>query len=394
MKLLMHDYGSYPYPWELSVRLAERGHRILHIVSHAEPLRTTPHIEASLADRLEFLRLDTGRRLNKKNFIQRRAWGIDYGRKLAATVARWRPECIVSANSPLDAQKALWKTAESLSCPKLFWLQDILGRATRLILHRKLPVVGRWIGVFYEALEKRLLRESDHVVAITDGFIPYLDSAKVASSKRTVVENWAPIAQLPMLPKENSFSREFGLEPYRCFIYAGQLGMKHNPNYLVELAERLKVDALARLVVAATGPGLEHFEREIQSRGTKNCILVPFQPFERVCEVMGSADVLVALLENDAGQFCVPSKVLTYLCSGKPILFSAPIDNLAGQIIDKHRAGIVCPADDLASFLDGAQQLLFDDSRSEMGKNGRTYAETHFGIDTIADRFARIIERL
>ena len=40
--------------------------------------------------------------------------------------------------------------------------------------------------------------------------------------------------------------------------------------------------------------------------------------------MLASADVLVALLETDAGAFSVPSKVLTSLSAGRPILAAIP----------------------------------------------------------------------
>ena len=55
-------------------------------------------------------------------------------------------------------------------------------------------------------------------------------------------------------------------------------------------------------------------------------MLLPYQPFGRLSEVLASADVLVALLESDAGAYSVPSKVLTYLAAGRPILGAIPAE--------------------------------------------------------------------
>ena len=47
------------------------------------------------------------------------------------------------------------------------------------------------------------------------------------------------------------------------------------------------------------------------------------------------------MLNEDAGKFSVPSKILNYLCAGKPIILSAPSDNLASQMIIESKAGKV-----------------------------------------------------
>ena len=40
--------------------------------------------------------------------------------------------------------------------------------------------------------------------------------------------------------------------------------------------------------------------------------LLPFQPYDSLPDMLGAADVAIALLEPEAGIFSVPSKVLSY----------------------------------------------------------------------------------
>ena len=81
-----------------------------------------------------------------------------------------------------------------------------------------------------------------------------------------------------------------------------------------------------------------------------------FQPFEAMPDVLGSADVLVAILEADAGVFSVPSKVLSYLCAGRPLLLAVPGENLAAKIVVECGAGLVVEPSDLAGFCAAAKQ--------------------------------------
>lgn len=64
----------------------------------------------------------------------------------------------------------------------------------------------------------------------------------------------------------------------------------------------------ARVVIAAEGTGADFLRRQ---RLPANALLLPLQPAGRPPEVLASADVLVALLDADAGVFSVPSKVCT-----------------------------------------------------------------------------------
>jgi len=107
---------------------------------------------------------------------------------------------------------------------------------------------------------------------------------------------------------------------------------------------------------------------------------------------LGSADVLVAILEPDAGVFCVPSKVLSYLCAGRPVLLAVPAENLVSRIVVEHDAGLVVEPTDLAGFRAAALRLAESPQlREQAGAAARHYAESHFDIDHIADRFERIL---
>ena len=117
-----------------------------------------------------------------------------------------------------------------------------------------------------------------------------------------------------------------------------------------------------------------------------------FQPFEVLPDVLGSADVLVAILEPDAGVFCVPSKVLSYLCAGRPVLLAVPEENLVARIVADEQAGLVVDPTDVAGFSAAALKLAESpELREQAGRAARHYAETHFDIDRITDRFEQIL---
>ena len=73
--------------------------------------------------------------------------------------------------------------------------------------------------------------------------------------------------------------------------------------------------------------------------------------------MLASADVLVSVLEAEAGHFSVPSKVQSYLCAERAILLAAPHANLAAAIVARENAGLVVEPDDIEGFLEAAKAL-------------------------------------
>ena len=167
--------------------------------------------------------------------------------------------------------------------------------------------------------------------------------------------------------------------------------MKHNPALLLELARTLDQTG-GELIVVSEGSGVEWLAAEAAAAGIKSLKCKGFQPFESLPNVLGSADVLVAILEADAGVFSVPSKVLSYFCAGRAVLLAVPKENLAAKIVDESGAGLVVEPSDVAGFCAAARQLIDSSQRrEECGQAARHYAETHFDINRIADRFESIL---
>ena len=195
-----------------------------------------------------------------------------------------------------------------------------------------------------------------------------------------------------MHPKRNAWARSQGIESTFNFVYSGTLGLKHNPDLLLQLALRFQNDPRVRVVVVSEGLGASWLEERKEQEGLDNLLLLGFQPFEILPQILASADALLAILEPDAGVFSVPSKVLTYLCAQRPLLLAVPPQNLAARLVTDHRAGLTVPPDDVPSLLNAAERLLSDpEVRNRLGFNARAYAEKRFDIDRLARRFERIL---
>lgn len=393
MRILIHDFAGHPFQIQLSRELAARGHEVLHL--YCASLSTTPQgsLTRRATDPASFqvrgVALDEP--LHKDRFFKRWRQEREYGRRAVAVMREFRPDAVVSGNTPLDAQRMLITEARALSARFVFWVQDVIGVATKRILSGKSRLVAATVGSYYERLERKLLSSSDALVVITDDFRPLFDSWGVATETH-VIENWAPLDELPAVAKDNDWARRHDLADKRTLVYTGTLGMKHNPQLLLDLAVSFRDEPDVRVVVTSQGAGAEWLRSRRTELGLDNLIIMGFQPFEDVPSVMGASDVLIAVLEPDAGVFSVPSKVLSYLTAARPLLLAVPQENLASKIVRDAGAGIVVDPGDSGSFVREAKELLqVPARREEMGLRARAYAENIFDVAAIADRFETVL---
>ncbi len=393
MRILVHDYAGHPFQVQLSRHLAGRGHEVLHVycgsthtprgaLSHRLEDPDTLHIEC----------IDLGGRIPKSGFVRRLVMESQYGKRLVEVCHRYKPEVVLSGNTPSLPQKRLATHCDQRDIRHVFWVQDVYGVAAYKILKRKFPGVGHAVGKYFMALDRASARLSNAVVVITEDFVPVFKSWGVLEDRIHVVHNWADLEELSLQPRDNSWSRSQGLTEGPRFIYSGTLSMRHNPRLLLELAKALDERGEGELLVISEGSGVDWLQEEATAQNVKSLRCTGFQPFETMSEVLGSADVLVAILEPDAGVFCVPSKVLSYMCAGRALLAAMPLDNLAARLIASQGAGEVVAPDQSTNFCSAALELLDSpDRRSACGKVARQYAEENFGIDKITTQFEEIL---
>lgn len=390
MRVLLHDFGCYPFTFQLSKALAGKGHEVAYAYSAAEPKRSD--LAGATEAGVECLKVDIGRPIPKDSALKRRAWTVDYGRAVAETAKKFRPDVVISSNTPLDAQAALQAQTKRSGARFVYWLQDILSIATREIISKKNWLLGNVAGWYYERMEASTLRNSDTVIAITEDFFSILDPWGVARDRVEIIENWSPIETLPLIPRDNAWARKQGLVDKVVLLYAGQLGLKHDPGLLADLAQHLSNRPEAQVVVISEGGGVVPLRAIAEERKLQNITFLPFQPYDELPYALGTADVLMAILEEQGSKFCVPSKVLTYLCSGRPILLSVTPSNLSARIVEVNKAGLVAKPGDVAGFCQAAEKLLADpELRAAMGRAGRQYAEDNFDIEVLTNRFDNIV---
>lgn len=386
-RILVHDYSGHPFQVQLSRSLARRGYDVRHV--HSASFQTPKgdlKTSANPAGNIEIVGLSLDQPFRKDSFFKRRSQEIEFGRLVAEEIRRFRPDIVLSSNAPLDTQAVIHKAARGASAHFIFWLQDIYSEAISRLLPKKFPLIGEAVARRYRRLEYGLLRESDHVVAISEDFVPML-AARGVFPQISVIENWAPLAEMD--------ARATGDEPKRSTgevraVYAGTLGYKHNPGLLLAAAKALPI-TLDIFSEGTAASALKHATAD----GVPDLRVHPWVPFADLPDVLSKADILIAMIEEEAGLFSVPSKVLTYFCSGRPVLGSIPRGNLARRIIERENAGLVADPGDETAFVSSMRRLIEDAAlRDALGANGRAYAERAFSIDRITDRFEGIFDNL
>jgi glycosyltransferase involved in cell wall biosynthesis len=391
VRILVHDYSGHPFQAQLSRELSRRGHHVTHSYYAGWP-SGKGDLTAAPGEAIVFEPIGVGVQIDKQRFLRRLALELRWGFELARQVRRTNSDVALVSNAQIPTLVVFSIAMLVIRRPWILWHQDVYAEAVRSFAGRKLSGAFRMVATGFDIAERWTARRAAAIIAIAPSFIPVHERWGTAH-KTTVVPNWAPLDEILPLDRKNDWSVEQRIDNKLTLLYSGTLGLKHNPRLLVQLTRQvIDYGQDVELVVVNNGPATAVL-RDEAARLDVPLQVLPFQPYDRLSEVLSSGDILVVLLDQEAGAFSVPSKTQSYLCAGRPVLGLMPSENLAADLIT--RAGSYVAAPQERALPDAARwcaDVLADPARrQELGARSREVAEREFALSDSADRFEALL---
>lgn len=135
---------------------------------------------------------------------------------------------------------------------------------------------------------------------------------------------WSIFQEHERVPKaENPFVREHGLEGKFVVQYSGNIGLTHQVEVMIDLAERMRDREDILFQIIGRGPRKPVLERLVTDRNLPNCMFLPFQSDEMFPFSLSAADVGVVIVDREIAMGSVPSKSYNLMNFGIPSLYFA-----------------------------------------------------------------------
>jgi colanic acid biosynthesis glycosyl transferase WcaI len=216
----------------------------------------------------------------------------------------------------------------------------------------------------------------------------------VKSEKITLIPHFADFETLCPLPKENAFSKKYGLDSKFVVLLPGSLNYHCDLNTILESADLLRKQDDVRFVFIDRGDLKEEFKKQVAERGLDNVDLFPFQPIDVFPLVLASADACIVPLEEAFSAFSVPSKIYTIMASARPIIALAGEQSEVAHIVKEGCCGIVVPPHEPHSLAEEIRKLSLDrKALLQLGRNGREHLEQRFNKNHSFFRYEHVINK-
>jgi glycosyltransferase involved in cell wall biosynthesis len=199
-------------------------------------------------------------------------------------------------------------------------------------------------------------------------------SRQIDRKKFVVVRNWQD--EKPFLDYAKNRRVEPEDRPF-TFMYVGNVGPLAGIDVLFEAFAQAGLKD-ARLVIAGSGPAKE----DLQRKAERYACTIEFWdvPTGMVPETQAKADVLLLPVKKGFARYSVPSKLIAYLFSAKPVIASVDKDSDTAECVEKSGAGWVIHPEDVASLSRVMQEVFCERSvvLELKGKDGFDFATKFF----------------
>jgi colanic acid biosynthesis glycosyl transferase WcaI len=214
---------------------------------------------------------------------------------------------------------------------------------------------------------------SNKITVNTPGFIPNLLNKNIDSKKIDIISDYADPQFFFIDKYKLSLAKKHNLVKTFNIVYAGNLGEVQGIKHLILAAKLLQEKTKVHLVLIGDGTELNNLKLLVSNEGVKNISFITKKPMSKISQYLALADVLVLhLIANDVFKMQMPSKLIAYMASSKPILCA--FEGVAGDVVKNANCGLTCKSSDENDISSKMMQFYKMDKEAliKMGSNGYT----------------------
>lgn len=304
-----------------------------------------------------------------------------------------KPNVVYVNTWPIVAAGLICLVARLRRIPTVISVQDVypesLFSQNRFLLQSHLAGLLRW-------MDRAIARSSQDVIVISERFAQiYRDDRQVPAQNVHVVPNWVDEQQVVPDEGRAQLRAEVGVgEGEFLLVYGGNIGAAAGVEGVIEAMGCLPAASRPHFLIAGSGASLAAC-RSLASAVAPGAIsfYTPW-PAEKTSPVYAAADLLVLPTQGAQSLVSVPSKLIGYMLSARPIIAQAMSgSDLAGVIGEAGCGWVVEPnqPERLADAINSAMRLSPAALR-ERGQAGRVYALRHFTRTVCLPQVIAILE--
>jgi colanic acid biosynthesis glycosyl transferase WcaI len=304
---------------------------------------------------------------------------------LLASVGIGRVDVVICVSPPLQLGVMAWLVASTRRARLIVHLQDIVPDAA---LSTGMMRTGRVLALSRQ-LERFVYRRADRITVISDGFRDNLLAKGVPAGKVMVLPNWIDAERFDVQPDSAMRATLGAPDGETLVLHTGNMGAKQGLETVVDAAVELAGENIA-ITLIGDGQSRASLESRASRLPGHRLRFLPLQ--DDLPSTLAAANILVLSQRAQVTDSAAPSKLLSYMAAGKPVVATVNESSEAGQLIKQAGCGIVVPPERSDRLADAIRELhRHPEKHAELGAAGRRHVAEHFDRARILGRWSDIV---
>lgn len=234
--------------------------------------------------------------------------------------------------------------------------------------------------------EKQLYRVSDKIGCMSQANVEYLlqHNLDVPKHKVEICPNAIEFIDQSAKDDEVLKIREKYNVPTDkiVFVYGGNLGKPQGIPFIVDCLKACKNNEKAYFIIVGDGTEYDKLANYVEKENPKNVKLLKRLPKNEFDLLLLSCDVGLVFLDYRFTIPNFPSRILSYMQAGLPILACTDKSTDVGKVISENGFGWKCDSGDITSFESALYEIIETaDSIAAMGNIGKKYMKNHYNVE-------------
>jgi colanic acid biosynthesis glycosyl transferase WcaI len=304
-----------------------------------------------------------------------------------------RPQVIYANTWPIVATGLLFLVAALRRIPLVISVQDVYPEA--LIAQGHITPESLLARVM-RTIDSLIARRSAHVIVISERFAEiYRDQRGVPPERLSLVPNWINGQMIAVTTDGRKFRQIKGIaETDFLLVYAGNVGVAAGVDTLLGAIRHLPAETSVRLLIAGSGSQLATCKSAAEEIGSGRIVIHSPWAVDETSAVLRAADLLVLPTQGEQSLVSVPSKLLSYMLAGRPVLAAAVPDSDLADLVAQSQCGWVVEPDRPDLLVEQIEKIraLNPVERQQKGDMGRAYVLENLTEDVCVPKVIRILE--
>ncbi len=207
-----------------------------------------------------------------------------------------------------------------------------------------------------------------------------------------VAQGSAP-GNMPTVVAPNAFRSEWDIGDRFVIEYSGNCGVGHDVSAVCDAMLAMRDDDGIRWVFVGGGVTRPRIQEFIARHDIRNVVMKPYQPRERLGELIALGDAHLVLVADGFEGLLLPSKFYGVMAAGRPTLYVGPAGGEVAQVIEDEQCGYVMPNGDGAALVRAIRELQREPTFAlAMGLRGRRALERSYSMQISCAQWSRLID--